>query len=627
MTMKLIFRIALLQLLLIQTGCYHKTATEDFLLLQFSDVKFRIGDNLHWAEPNLDDSTWKKSSLPHFWKNENVQIPQNEFCGKGWYRITFDRPDNPDKTNLAFYLGRSFTMTEVYFNGHRLGANLPSMNDKNVFYYPEYSTPIVYSIDENWWNDGKQVIAIRQFLNNNMGGIMDFPIGIGLDTKLINHRTTLRTYEIIVQIVNIVLVAHWLLIFILLAPQEKSRPGFRTTLVFLGLTLIAWILFFPGWKIPISKTTELILGFTAQFALAGIIYCIPLMMYQLLEISYHRRMAIYAGLILIWFIPGCLFRYFFPVFIIKISIFYCFPLVLIFGFFYCIQACWYSFRVKNQDAIYFGIGITSLMIFTGYDILQGLVPIFSLHDKWDVPIGRYGDLISLTLIGHFIFINALGLGLLLRFRAKQKTITNLSNKVISAESTERQRVSRELHDGITQSLQTLKMQSDLIQLDSHDDSKFNLKISSIAEGLETAIGDLRQVATNMRPIEIEKHGFIKALKRFVDDISTNTSIEIKLDIKSDITLSDSAENHLYRMIQEATQNAIKHSNCHFLSIAIEQKADKTYFYCEDDGDGFTIDELNSASAFNTLKERTEILDGICNIRSNSGEGTTIAIRF
>ena len=79
-------------------------------------------------------------------------------------------------------------MTEVYFNGRRLGANMPLMQDRNLLYEPEFATPIVLSLPNESWVDGRQLIAIRQFQTATTGGLTEPVIGLGPETALLTYR-------------------------------------------------------------------------------------------------------------------------------------------------------------------------------------------------------------------------------------------------------------------------------------------------------------------------------------------------------------------------------------------------------------------------------------------------------
>ena len=417
------------------------------------------------------------------------------------------------------------------------------------------------------------------------------------------------------------------MIFLFLIPHEWQRPGFKATLVFLFLIFVIWLLAFPGWKTPLPKSIEVALGLAKQLSLAGVIVSIPLMLYQLLEIPCRRRIAVLALFILLWIVPGTILSSFIPADLTRLSILVVLPAALIYCCLLCLAACIQSFRLRRLDAIFLGIGIAAIALLCGYDILQALVPSLSLVDKWDIPIGRYGDLISLSSIGHFIFINALGLSLLQRYYENKRRVHRLSTEVISAETTERQRLSRELHDGIAQSLNTLQLQSELMRLDYEDNPDLHKKLGSIAIGVENAIDDLQQAATQMRPIWLENRSFSDAVDRFVADLRSRAEIDIEIDIEERIELREVEENHLFRMIQEAIQNAMKHGKCRRLTVTIKQESGRTCFRCADDGLGFSPEMIRSAAPFRTLRERTELLQGRCEIQSEIGQGTVVEIVF
>ncbi len=592
------------------------------------DVKFRTGDDVAWASPEHDDTGWSVRRIPHLWKDDHIPYPADEFTRKGWYRIAFDRPAAEDMAQAqALYIGTVLSMTEVYFNGHRLGANMPIMQDQNTLYEHSYYTPSIYSIPDSIWRDGRQVIAIRQFQPLVSGGLLQYPIGIGPAVPLMEYRADMRGSELIVYYVNVALLAHWLMIFVFLVPQECRRPGFKATLAFLFFALNIWVFSYPGWDATIARPLEYVFGKIKIFSLAATIFCIPLMLYQLLGIPVRKRMALLTVVILLWFIPGHLLFGVVPPILTRFSISVFFSLSLLLCCVLCVEACWHSFRSRKLDAICLGMGIAGILVFSGYDFAQIVLPFLSLINAWDVPIGRPGDLISFTLIGHFIFVNALGLVLLYRFQEKQNTIHGLSDKVITAESAERYRLSLELHDGISQSLEVLKLQSELVCDDFKGNSELAQKLGSITQGIRNAIIELRQAAGHMRPIWLQSGRFEVGLRRFVDDLRSRTEKDITLDIMGEITMTPLAENHLFRIIQEATQNALKHSGSKHITLTLSQKSDQVRFRCRDDGRGFTVGQAETQPTFRSLRERTDMLQGTCSVSSEAGRGTDVDIAF
>jgi hypothetical protein len=165
---------------MVSIGCkFHDSSS----LILDTGWRFKIGDNVQWASPNLDDSKWDTSNVGH----SSAGLAFNNYTGYGWYRVKFDLPQNLRDNNVAenidsinFYFGAIDDCDEVYLNGSLIGANNQNFPDGSKsnpnFINPKdlWSIPRKYVLSAKdgrlrW--DTKNVIAIRVFNQNGGGGI------------------------------------------------------------------------------------------------------------------------------------------------------------------------------------------------------------------------------------------------------------------------------------------------------------------------------------------------------------------------------------------------------------------------------------------------------------------------
>lgn len=193
---------------------------------------------------------------------------------------------------------------------------------------------------------------------------------------------------------------------------------------------------------------------------------------------------------------------------------------------------------------------------------------------------------------------------------------------------ERQRISRELHDGMGQQLVGIKLKIENIL--SQNKEQENKIFVDIKTNLASSIEELRRISYNLRPPVLTELGLIAAVGNLCKEFE-NTSL-IKCDFSSfgqfeNITLSTSS--YLYRICQEALNNISKHAKATEANIQIIENKTEYILIIEDNGIGFEYDSSNISKGnglFN-MHERAMLLNGKISIESILNEGTTIRIKI
>lgn len=222
--------------------------------------------------------------------------------------------------------------------------------------------------------------------------------------------------------------------------------------------------------------------------------------------------------------------------------------------------------------------------------------------------------VGVTLL--FIFISAY-LYRSKTFTARAKKLQErFSQQLLGYQEEERQRISRDLHDSIGQSLVLIKNK---VQLENNDTSEM------IGQTLE----EVRNISKQLHPVLLEKLGLTLSIKKLIEDLDNNTDIFIESELANiDNIFSKEAELHIYRILQEAIGNMVKHAQT--TSAAVNVEASGLTIKCSviDHGKGFDLTQdpgkLQSLGML-TLKERTKILNGKLLIDSTKGKGTSIVL--
>lgn len=208
-------------------------------------------------------------------------------------------------------------------------------------------------------------------------------------------------------------------------------------------------------------------------------------------------------------------------------------------------------------------------------------------------------------------------------------LRSLAARLVSAQEDERKRVSMELHDEAGQALTALKLSLALTRNEVPSNLvNISARIQDAIHLVENTIEQIRTLAHNLRPPSLDNLG----LEQCLQDLCANLSHRSKIFIQFQANISDHLPGHIqisiYRVVQEALNNAIKHADPSNIHIRLESDAERISLLVVDDGKGFSLDEPQNpshASGIGLLgmRERIEALGGFFEIYSSPGQGTRL----
>jgi PAS domain S-box-containing protein len=214
----------------------------------------------------------------------------------------------------------------------------------------------------------------------------------------------------------------------------------------------------------------------------------------------------------------------------------------------------------------------------------------------------------------------------------ERAMKQLPRKMIEAQENERIRIASELHDSLAQNLLVIntEIQTCIKRGDSDDSMIENLTRASTMT--TEALDQINEIAHNVRPAYLDKSGFERAIKRMAETITDSLGITIfvEIDLRG-YELPKELEITIYRIIQEALNNIMKHSGAGKAYIDVTNKDDSIEIHISDDGKGFEPDFLKSNDLMSKghgllgIKERVKIFDGSLSLDSDSGEGATLMV--
>ena len=205
-------------------------------------------------------------------------------------------------------------------------------------------------------------------------------------------------------------------------------------------------------------------------------------------------------------------------------------------------------------------------------------------------------------------------------------IENLESMVLGQEA-ERTRIAQDLHDSLGGSLSTLKLQYDALQIDHNDLSKDN-SYNKIMGMIDDACTEVRDIARNLKPIALEKLGLTAALKDLINRYSIKDELEISLHTHQvDGILSKEAKLHVYRIIQELLNNALKHAEASEIQVQLNKLDEELFIMVEDNGNGFDLERAKQGLGLGNLQSRVNVLRGDMEIDSSQDRGTSVTVHI
>jgi two-component system, NarL family, sensor kinase len=202
-----------------------------------------------------------------------------------------------------------------------------------------------------------------------------------------------------------------------------------------------------------------------------------------------------------------------------------------------------------------------------------------------------------------------------------------ARSIVNGQEEERKRIAEELHDGLGVLLSTAKMQFSSIKDKSPENRPLIEKASKL---LEQATGDVRRISHNMMPGLLTKFGFFEAVEDLFEQINDMDDINAKMLIEGETSrLPGNMEIMLYRVVQELTNNTLKHAEAQNVSLIIKILKDQLFIQFSDDGKGFVVEEKvgSKSIGLDSIFSRVKFLNGSVNLESKPGKGCTYFIRI
>ena len=230
------------------------------------------------------------------------------------------------------------------------------------------------------------------------------------------------------------------------------------------------------------------------------------------------------------------------------------------------------------------------------------------------------------------FLGCIAVDVTEKVRAEE-ALRALPHRIIEAQEGERRRVARELHDGVSQLLASVRFRLLAVEGWLHDraDDTLRREVTRAKSYLTAALREVRQISHNLLPRELEDLGLLAAIQSAAEETSERSTLRVGCQLaRLRKRLPTAVELALYRIFQEAVANVLQHARAKHLNVELAREVGGVTLRITDDGRGFVAARKRGRAARASLglvsmRERAEFIGGTLTVKSVPGEGTTLEV--
>lgn len=194
---------------------------------------------------------------------------------------------------------------------------------------------------------------------------------------------------------------------------------------------------------------------------------------------------------------------------------------------------------------------------------------------------------------------------------------------------ERNRLARDLHDSVTQTLFSLSLTAraaaDLV---GRDPDRASAEVAKVAELATAALHEMRDIVFELRPPVLEAEGLAATLRKHAELVHRVSGVVVTVEVTGEADLDPRIEREAYRIVQEALNNAVKHAGASAIAVEIGVRDRGVRVVVRDDGAGFDPDALPVRAkhlGLTSMEERARSIGGALDVASAPGRGTTVTL--
>jgi len=213
-------------------------------------------------------------------------------------------------------------------------------------------------------------------------------------------------------------------------------------------------------------------------------------------------------------------------------------------------------------------------------------------------------------------------------RQREAMRSQLLERILAAQEEERRRIARELHDEAGQALTSLRVSLGLLEREAQQPEAVRTRVAELKCLTEEIMENLHRLAMDLRPAILDHLGLVAALRQYIEACRRRYGLNIQLEtIGLEERLSPRVEIALYRILQEALTNVVRHAQATRVDVLLERRGDRIIAVVEDNGIGFDPEQAMRDGHLGLfgIRERVERLGGTLILESAPGSGTTLVV--
>jgi PAS domain S-box-containing protein len=215
-------------------------------------------------------------------------------------------------------------------------------------------------------------------------------------------------------------------------------------------------------------------------------------------------------------------------------------------------------------------------------------------------------------------------------RSGHERLQSLSRRLVEVQESERRYIARELHDETSQALTAVKFGLRLLEQEVDQPQNLLQRVADLKQLTDKILEELHHLAMDLRPAGLDHLGLVAVLDQLVKSAQDRYQLDIRFKTKGysgEERLPDYLETSLYRIVQEALTNAVRHASAQSVAVILELLDGKAIVIVEDDGIGFDTAVIRKRGHLGLLgmQERAQSMGGTLLVESRPGGGTTVVV--
>ncbi|HTI70648.1 MAG TPA: sensor histidine kinase [Candidatus Limnocylindria bacterium] len=562
-------------------------------------VCFHSGDDLGWKSPEYEDRSWE--ILPPK-LGDWLPMPRGERFG--WYRIHF-RADALPMGMVAVSVGYVGTVSEIYLNGELIGGE--GVWDP-VRVPPPRTVHAGYVLAERLRKgpNATNILAVRVRQQIGRGGLLGGPTGLYPLAEFLHKKRDAEVVREAARISGVAICLAWAAVLWLLQRIDPAAGWLRGALFPTIMLAAAHALYSRTAEVmglPLLVTLILIVQVAMPLALYGFIRQIrPTVSRWLDWLAWLSPLGLVVG---VGVVKGEM---------TGVAVVYAayFLTVWAAGAESCIQA-WRA-------------GVASAAMYLGAWVAIGATSLLDFSTAWSDWIPTAAMWFTSTDVGLVIYVFVFGALLLQRYATARRMAEQLRLQILQAQSEERRRVGRDLHDGVAQDLQGMRFLMDQMQSETTLSEPGSGHLQQIAHGLRLAIQEVRRLAADLTPPREALTRLDTSLAALAVDMAERFQVQVHTTLPVMPELSAVLTENVYRLAQEAVRNACRHSGSREVWLKLALDRQQLMLSIRDAGRGFDPREVSTGRlGVRGMRERAALIGGNLTLKTTLGHGTEIIV--